>query len=52
MKDVVGLPDQPAKQGKARELAPDRYVAYIEAAAEAARMLKSIYGAQGTKFKN
>ena len=52
VKDVVGLPDQPAKQEKARESAPDKYVAYMKAAAEAARMLKSIYGAQGTKFKN
>lgn len=50
-KDVAKLADQPAKREKAKELASDKYTGYITAAREASRMLKSIYGARGTKFK-
>jgi len=50
-KDVVGLAGQSAKQQKAIELARDKATAYIAAAREAARMLKSIYSApEDTKF--
>lgn len=48
---VVDLPTQADKQQRAVTLAPKEYQEYITAAREAARMLKSLYGADGTKFK-
>ncbi len=49
---VTPLQGQPAKRQKAVSAAPDKYQAYLAPAREAARMLKSIYGADGTKFKD
>lgn len=48
---VNPLPDQPGKQGRAKTDAPAEYQVYITAAREAARMLKAVHGAAGTKFK-
>jgi len=48
---VSPLPDQPSKQGRAKTDAPAEYQGYITAAREAARMLKAVYGADGTKFE-
>ncbi len=47
---VTPLPDPQDKRQAARATAPDQYEVYITAAREAARMLKSLYGAEGTKF--
>lgn len=44
------LSDQPAKRQTAMKTAPDKYQSYIMFARETARMLKSLYGAAGTKF--
>jgi len=48
---VAPIAGQPAKQTAAIKTAPAQYQAYLTAAREAARMLKSLYGAEGTKFK-
>lgn len=42
---------QQAKLQAAVAAAPDKYQAYLTTAREVARMLKSIYGADGTKFE-
>lgn len=47
---VASLADQLAKRRAAVTEAPAKYQVYILAAREAARMLKSLFGAEGTKF--
>lgn len=44
--------DQTAKRDEAIRKAPDEYAVYITAAREAARMLKSLYGKEGTTFES
>ena len=39
-----------AKLAAAKTGAPDKYIVYVAAAREAARMLKTVYGPTGTKF--
>jgi hypothetical protein len=48
---VKPLPDQQAKLNAATAAAQEKYQAYIGLAREIARMLKALYGADGTKFK-
>lgn len=48
---VAPLPDQEAKRHAAVTEAPAKYQDYLVAAREAGRMLKSLYPADGTKFK-
>jgi hypothetical protein len=47
---VAPLTDQTAKQQAATVAAPAHKQAYLVAARDAARMLKSLYGSDGTKF--
>ena len=47
---VVTTPPQD-KLAEAIKAAPDKYESYITLAREAARMLQSLYGMEGTKFK-
>lgn len=49
---VKSLRTQQEKLEKAMEYAPDKYEAYIALARQTARMVKGIYGSDGTKFKN
>jgi hypothetical protein len=49
---VTPLAEQPAKQQAAKTAAPALYQAYLTVARDAARMLKTVYGAEGTKFKS
>lgn len=49
---VRAVAGQPAKQQAAMAGAPDKYQTYVTLAKEAARMLQSLYGEEGTKFKN
>jgi hypothetical protein len=48
---VKPLPDQQTKLNAAIAAAPERYQAYTGLARDVARMLKALYGADGTKFK-
>ncbi len=49
---VMLATDQQSKLQAAIQGAPERHQTYIAAAREAARMLKTIYGSEGTKFKS
>jgi hypothetical protein len=49
---VAAAADQAAKIQAAKGAAPEKYDAYVLSAREAARMLKSFYGAGGTKFNS
>ena len=49
---VKSVQDPTAKLGAAMSAGPEKYQAYIGLAREAARMLKALYGAEGTKFKS
>ena len=49
---VKPLPSQSAKLDAAMTAAPEKYQAYLGLAREAARMLKALYGAEGTRFKS
>jgi hypothetical protein len=47
---VTSVPDQGDKIKAAITAAPEKYQSYITAAREAARMLQTLYGREGTKF--